>query len=65
MGFPRQEYWSGLPFLSPGDLPDPGTDPRSLALQADLLPLRHRKPQNIARYFQIGPLQLGQGVNHL
>ena len=27
MGFPRQEYWSGLPFASPGDLPDPGIKP--------------------------------------
>ena len=35
MGFSRQEYWSGLPFLSPGDLPDPGIEPRSPALQAD------------------------------
>ena len=34
MGFSRQEYWSGLPFLSPGDLPDPGIEPRSPALQA-------------------------------
>ena len=33
MRFPRQEYWSGLPFPSPGDLPDPGIEPRSLALQ--------------------------------
>ena len=32
MGFPRQEYWSGLPFPSPGDLPDPGTEPVSPAL---------------------------------
>ena len=38
MGFPRQEYWSGLPFLAPGDLPDPGTEPRSPALQVDSLP---------------------------
>ena len=38
MGFSRQEYWSGLPFPSPGDLPDPGTKPRSPALQADDLP---------------------------
>ena len=38
MGFSRQEYWSGLPFPSPGDLPDPGTEPRSPALQADDLP---------------------------
>ena len=34
MGFSRQEYWSGLPFLSPGDLPDPGIEPRSPALEA-------------------------------
>ena len=38
MGFSRQEYWSGLPFPSPGDLPDPGIEPRSRALQADSLP---------------------------
>ena len=37
MGFSRQEYWSGLPFLSPGDLPDPGIKSRSPALQADSL----------------------------
>ena len=38
MGFSRQEYWSGLPFTSPGDLPDPGIEPRSPTLQADPLP---------------------------
>ena len=38
MGFSRQEYWSGLPFPSPGDLPDPGIEPGSPALQADALP---------------------------
>ena len=38
MGFPRQEYWSGLLFLSSGDLPDPGIKPESPALQADSLP---------------------------
>ena len=38
MGFSRQEYWSGLPFPSPGDLPDPGIEPVSPALQADALP---------------------------
>ena len=38
MGFSRQEYWSGLPFPSPGDLPDPGIEPGSPALQADDLP---------------------------
>ena len=41
MGFPRQEYWSGLPFPSAGDLPDPGTEPMSPAWQVDLLPLSH------------------------
>ena len=38
MGFSRKEYWSGLPFPSPGDLPDPGIEPRSPTLQADALP---------------------------
>ena len=37
MGFSTQEYWSGLPFLSPGDLPNPGIEPRSPALEADAL----------------------------
>ena len=37
MGFSRQEYWSGLPFPSPGDLPDPGIESGSAALQADAL----------------------------
>ena len=37
MGFSRQEYWSGLPFPSPGDVPDTGIKPRSPALQADSL----------------------------
>ena len=37
MEFSRQEYWSALPFPSPGDLPDPGIEPRSSALQADNL----------------------------
>ena len=38
MGFSRQEHWSGLPFPSPGDLPDPGIGPRSPASQADSFP---------------------------
>ena len=37
MEFSRQEYWHGLPYPSPGDLPDPGIEPRSPALQADSL----------------------------
>ena len=53
IGFFRQEYWSGLPFPSPGDLPDPGIklgsqiEPRSPALQADALP---SKPPGISPY---------------
>ena len=38
MGFSRQEYWSALLFPCPGDLPDPGIEPMSPALQADALP---------------------------
>ena len=38
MGFSRQGYWSGLPFPSPGELPDPGIEPRSPALRAGALP---------------------------
>ena len=38
MGFPRQGYWNGWPFPTPGDLSNPGIEPWSLALQADSLP---------------------------
>ena len=41
MGFPRQEYWSGLPFPSPGNLPLPGIEPMSPALLAESLLLSH------------------------
>ena len=41
-GFSRQEYWSGLPFPSPGDLPDPGIKPKSCTLQADSLTVSHQ-----------------------
>jgi len=37
VGFSRQEYWSGLPFPAPGDLPDPGIKPQSPSFQADAL----------------------------
>ena len=47
MEFSRQEYWSGLPFPSPGDLPNPGIKLRSPALQADsLLAEPQGKPKN-------------------
>ena len=41
MEFPRQEFWSGLPFPTPGDLPDPKIEPPSPAMQADSLLLSH------------------------
>ena len=48
MEFSRQEYWSGLPFPSPGDLPDLGIEPRSPTLQADTLP--SEPPEKWYRY---------------
>ena len=54
MGFTRQEYWSGLPFPSPGDLPDPGMEPGSPALQADSIVWATR-PKVIAISFSRGP----------
>ena len=54
MVFFRQEYWTGLPFPSPGDLPDPGTKPGSLCLlhwQVGSLPLvPPGKPQHVVTY---------------
>ena len=48
MGFPRQEYWSVLPFPSPGDLPDPGIKPASPAWQVDSLqPEPQGKPHEL------------------
>ena len=57
MRFSRQEYWSGLPFPSPGDLPDPGLKPRSPSLRADALPSEpqgkpHQTPQRGAGEMQ-------------
>ena len=46
MGFSGQEYWSGLPFPSPGNVPDPEIKPRSRVLQADSLPLSHQGSPN-------------------
>ena len=54
MGFLRQEYWSGLPFPSPGNLPDPGIEPGSLVLQADSsLTELGEKPLLIQMYYII------------
>ena len=47
MEFSRPDYWSGQPFPSPGDLPNPGIQPRSPALQTDSLPAKPQgKPKN-------------------
>ena len=54
MGFSRQEYWSGLPFPSPEDPPNPGIKPWSPALQADSLPteLQGEHSPNLAEFLQ-------------
>ena len=59
MEFSRQEYWSGLPFPSPGDLPNPGIEPRSPTLQVDSLSAEPEgKPKNTG----MGSLSLLQGI---
>ena len=59
MEFPRPEYWSGLSFPSPEDLPNPGTELGSPILQADSLPAEPQgKPMNIG----MGRLSLLQGI---
>ena len=60
MGFFRQEYWSGLRFPSPGDLPNPGMEPSSLAFQADALP--SEPPGNSP---QVWPLLMHQTLSPL
>ena len=60
MEFSRKQYFSGLPFPSPGDLPDPGIEPGSPALQADSLPSEPPgKPRSLQNY--IPELWLGVG----
>jgi len=51
MGFSRQGYWSGLPFPSPGDLPDPRIETRSPALQTDALPSEPLLKESEISYF--------------
>ena len=53
MEFSRQEHWSGLPFPSPGDLPDPGIEPGSPALQLDSLPSEPPRKSGLIRYNHI------------
>ena len=59
MEFSRQEYWSGLPCLPPGDLPNPGIKPRSPTLQADSLP---SEPPGKPKDTGVGSLSLLQGI---
>ena len=61
MGISRQEYWSGLPFTSPEDLPDLGIEPRSPALQADSLPSEPPgKPYCIYKNTSLPPISLSR-----
>ena len=62
MEFSRQEYWSGLPLPSPGDLPNPGIKPRSPTLQADALPFEppgnpHKKTKQNPKPKCVRPLE--------
>ena len=72
-GFPRQEYWSGLPFPSPGDLPHPGIEPRTPALRTDSLlsepqglePIRTQEKDVIqSTHLSISPDLLGHQEAH-
>ena len=58
MGFSRQEYWSGLPFPSPGDLPDPGIEPGSPALQENALTSEPPVPRGGSNFLFYSCLQL-------
>ena len=62
MGFSRQEYWSGFPFPFPGDLPDPGIEPRSPVLEADALPLSHQGSHLLKRDTSKQTLRSLQGL---
>ena len=60
MEFSRQEYWSGLPFPSPWDLPDPGIKPRSPLLRADILlsELKSDHYYKVRRYFTLSLIKI-------
>ena len=60
MEFSRQECWSELPFPPPGDLPDPGIEPGSPALQADSLPTE--PPRKPSPFFRGGGIDLTEGT---
>ena len=62
MEFSRQEYWSGLPFPSPGDLPNPGIEPGSPALEADALTSEPPGKPNIYLYKSLNKKQESLGI---
>ena len=64
IGFSRQEFWSGLPFPSPEDLPDPGIEPRSPALQTDSL-LSELEGNKFISNWRIIALQCCLGFCHI
>ena len=70
MGFSRQEYWSGLPFLSPGDLPNQGSNPGLPHCRGILYQLRHKGSPYIMRNAgldeaQVGIRTVGRNINKL
>ena len=63
MRFPRQEYWSALPFPSPEDLPDPGIEPASPAWQVDSLPLSHQGSPIISSVNNLSDMNMATGIS--
>ena len=61
VGFSRQEYWSGLPFPPPGDLPNPGIEPGSPALQADAVAFP--EPPESTHYYMANPFMANRWGN--
>ena len=65
MGFPRPEYWSGLPFPSPGDLPDPGIEPVSPAWQEDSLLLSRWEAPCVYLHTHNYFLEISEGIYYI
>ena len=68
MGLPKQEYWSGLPFPYPGDLPEPGIKPTSPVLRVDSLLLSHQGSSTLSSRdpcYNFGRLELNDDSSSL
>ena len=63
MGFSRQEYWSGLPFPSPGDLPDPGVEPMLPALAGRFLPLSRQGSPVVTAHMELNVYAMYKEIN--